>query len=109
MASPTSYVPSLFLSTRTDESAVAQMVIVVGISFNLIIIRVDQGIAVGATYADTTTTPNSIPLHFRSSERSTTGVEVVISSTTDRELTDPRKVSVASAGAEGPKSYWDVV
>jgi hypothetical protein len=45
------------------------MLIVVGISFNLIIIRVDQGTAVGPTYAETKAA--TIPLHFRSSPSTT--------------------------------------
>jgi hypothetical protein len=42
------------------------MLIVIGISFNLLIIRIDQGTAVGPTYMETGGA--TIPLHFRSGQ-----------------------------------------
>ena len=90
------------------------MVITVGISFNLIIIRVDQGIAVGeTTYVNT---QPSIPLQFRSQQRqqdsSGKNLEVMVSSEVehDREFSGYGKetVSVGSTGLNS-KPRWDVV
>ena len=52
------------------------MLVVVGISFNLIIIRVDKGIALGDSLP-----PESLPLNFAPtpSENTSRGIEVEIS------------------------------
>lgn len=65
-----------------------QMVVVVGISFNLIIIRVDSAAAAaaGSSLAESAP-PTSYPLHFMRSSVTTApgrGVEVVISRDVDR-------------------------
>jgi hypothetical protein len=93
------------------------MIMAIGISFNLIIIRVDQGVAVGDTYADTADPP-TVPLHFRSPESAQqdgtvgTGIEVLVTRVVDQEhkLLDLGKdtVSTMSAGG-GSKARWDAV
>jgi hypothetical protein len=94
-----------------------QMVVVVGISFNLIIIRVDQGIAVGETYVGSTHLP-SIPLHFRSSEHAQqdrtvgTGMQVLVTSVVDqeREPSEFGKDTTSVVSTEnGPKAHWGAV
>ena len=95
----------------TDILYLGQMVVVVGISFNLIIIRVDKGIAVGTTYASTTHVNTSIPLKFRSTRRtdapaSSAGVEVVISTDVDRDNGDVEQGKDTSSMATGPKMAW---
>lgn len=66
-----------------------QVVIVVGISFNLIIIRVNRGLAVGhKTYADGQ--PPSLPLEFSLSRLSATdaenrNIQVLVTSVVDRD------------------------
>ena len=60
---------------QTDPVYIEKMIIVVGISFNLIIIRVDKGIAVGEPTTDSIpvrSVPACIP------PVSMTGVEVVV-------------------------------
>ena len=66
----------------------SQMVVVVGISFNLIIIRVQQGIALRGASEENEKT---LPLRFVSqpnTQSATSGMEVAISRETEREVTD---------------------
>jgi hypothetical protein len=95
------------------------MVVVVGISFNLIIIRVNKGIAVGdtpATNTHTSSTP-SIPLHLLRSRRTQraadVGVEVTVSTVVhqDHDPIDNQKTAANSIVSDGeaPKRDWDAV
>lgn len=83
------------------------MVIVVGISFNLIIIRVDKGVAVGETYVDSGPI-TSIPLSFRSGPRkgANSGVEVSISRDVDYQASSIAKDNVSVGGHKGA---WEAV
>lgn len=93
-----------------------QMVVVVGISFNLIIIRVDKGIAVGGTYVPTTQA-TSIPLKIRTgrSTQGSNGVEVMISRDVDLEGPEQNIVRVGNSdgasirSTEPAKNGWQDV
>ena len=84
------------------------MVITVGISFNLIIIRVDKGVAVGETYVDSQPM-TSIPLSFRSNQQrrgANSGVEVMVSQDIDYGASSITKDTVSV----GQKSAaWEAV
>lgn len=85
----------------------AQMVVVVGICFNLIIIRVDGTVNSASSFAvDSAAPPTSYPLHLmRSGVTSGRGVEVHISRDVDH-VADP--VKHESIKPDGGRSYWAV-
>ncbi|GJE85142.1 hypothetical protein PsYK624_012200 [Phanerochaete sordida] len=85
------------------------MVVVVGICFNLIIIRVDSTVAGTSSFAvDSAAPPASFPLNLMRSGgvSHTRGVEVVISRDVDR-VADPIKHE--SYKPDEQRSYWDAV
>lgn len=88
------------------------MIMTVGISFNLIIIRVHEGLAVGKTFPDTQHV-GSLPLHFRSehSHHSTTGmdIEVTIESTVDCDLDGSGHTKDTLSEMSVPKVQWEAI
>lgn len=86
------------------------MVVVVGISFNLIIIRVDRGLAVEHTYAG----PSAHSLRFHTTtdhsaaSAAAPGVQVVMTSVVDCDGAKDA-ASVASAPSSAGKRDWDMV
>ncbi len=82
------------------------MVVVVGISFNLIIIRVDKGIAVGGNNGTYAETAPSIPLNFRRhppNHTTTYDLEVSVDVSVSRDVdqdTDHRDLDTVDGGKD---------